>query len=31
VIKSADVFVDATGLIHATDYNAGLSIIEFAD
>jgi len=24
------VFVDAAGLIYATDYNAGLSIIEFA-
>jgi len=30
VIQSADVFVDAAGLIYATDYNAGLSIIEFA-
>jgi hypothetical protein len=29
VIQSADVFVDAAGLIYATDYNAGLSIIEF--
>ncbi len=29
VIQSADVFVDAGGLIYATDYNAGLSIIEF--
>ncbi|MGA2492964.1 MAG: hypothetical protein ABSF67_08430 [Roseiarcus sp.] len=30
VIQSADVLVDAAGLIYATDYNAGLSIIEFA-
>jgi hypothetical protein len=30
VIQSADVFVDAAGLVYATDYNAGLSIIEFA-
>jgi hypothetical protein len=30
VIQSADVFVDADGLIYATDYNAGLSIIEFS-
>jgi hypothetical protein len=30
VIQSADVFVDAAGLIYATDYNAGLSVIEFA-
>lgn len=29
VIQSADVFVDAGGLIYATDYNAGLSIIEY--
>ncbi len=29
VIQTADVFVDAGGLIYATDYNAGLSIIEF--
>ena len=29
VIQSADVFVDAGGLIYATDYNGGLSIIEF--
>lgn len=29
VIQTADVFVDAAGLIYATDYNAGLSIIEF--
>lgn len=29
VIQSCDVFVDAQGLIYATDYNAGLSIIEY--
>ena len=29
VIQSADVFVDAGGLIYATDYNAGLYILEF--
>lgn len=29
VIQSADVFVDARGLIYATDYNAGLYILEF--
>ncbi len=29
VIQSADVFVDAAGLIYATDYNSGLSILEF--
>jgi hypothetical protein len=29
VIQSADVFVDAGGLIYSTDYNAGLSIMEF--
>lgn len=29
VIQSADVFVDAEGLIYATDYNAGLEIIEY--
>jgi hypothetical protein len=29
VIQSADVFVDAAGLIYATDYNAGLCVIEF--
>jgi len=28
VIQSADVFVDATGLIYCTDYNAGLYIME---
>jgi hypothetical protein len=30
VIQSADVFVDAAGLIYATDYNAGLYVMEFA-
>ena len=29
VIQSADVFVDAAGLIYSTDYNGGLYIIEF--
>ena len=29
VIQSADVVVDAQGLIDATDYNAGLEIIEY--
>lgn len=29
VIQSADVFVDAGGLIYATDYNAGLLVLEF--
>jgi hypothetical protein len=29
VIQSADVFVDANGLIYMTDYNSGLDIIEF--
>ena len=29
VIQSADVFVDASGLIYCTDYNAGLYIMEF--
>ena len=29
VIQSADVYVDAAGLIYSTDYNAGLSIMEF--
>lgn len=29
VIQSADVFVDANGLVYATDYNAGLEIIEY--
>src|SRR5690348_15283190 len=29
VIQSADVFVDAAGIVYATDYNGGLSIMEF--
>ena len=29
VIQSADVFVDAAGLIYCTDYNAGLHVMEF--
>ncbi len=29
VIQSCDVFVDAQGIIYCTDYNAGLSIIEY--
>jgi hypothetical protein len=29
VIQSADVFVDSKGLIYATDYNAGLYVLEF--
>ncbi|NDL63628.1 LVIVD repeat-containing protein [Acerihabitans arboris] len=29
VIQSCDVFVDARGIIYSTDYNAGLSIIEY--
>jgi hypothetical protein len=29
VIQSADVFVDAGGLVYATDYNAGLYIMEY--
>jgi hypothetical protein len=29
VIQSADVFVDAAGLIYSTDYNAGLLILEY--
>jgi len=30
VIQSADVFVDAGGLIYSTDYNAGLFILEYS-
>jgi hypothetical protein len=30
VIQSADVFVDAPGLIYSTDYNAGLFILEYS-
>lgn len=29
IIQSCDVFVDAGGIIYSTDYNAGLSIIEY--
>ena len=29
VIQSADVFVDAGGVIYSTDYNGGLYILEF--
>ncbi|KHS67246.1 signal peptide protein [Pectobacterium brasiliense] len=29
IIQSCDVFVDADGIIYSTDYNAGLSIIEY--
>jgi hypothetical protein len=29
VIQSADVFVDADGLIYSTDYNGGLYILEY--
>ncbi|MFP1789002.1 LVIVD repeat-containing protein [Lonsdalea quercina] len=29
VIQSCDVFVDAEGMVYSTDYNAGLSIIEY--
>ncbi|MCG8706916.1 LVIVD repeat-containing protein [Brenneria sp. 4F2] len=29
VIQSCDVFVDAEGIVYSTDYNAGLSIIEY--
>ncbi|WP_174871113.1 LVIVD repeat-containing protein [Pectobacterium polaris] len=29
IIQSCDVFVDASGIIYSTDYNAGLSIIEY--
>ena len=29
VIQSADVFVDARGLVYCTDYSAGLYIVEF--
>ncbi|MDY4384007.1 LVIVD repeat-containing protein [Pectobacterium brasiliense] len=29
IIQSCDVFVDAEGIIYSTDYNAGLSIIEY--
>lgn len=29
IIQSCDVFVDAHGIIYSTDYNGGLSIIEY--
>jgi hypothetical protein len=29
VIQSADVFVDAAGLVYSTDYNGGLYVMEF--
>jgi hypothetical protein len=29
VIQSADIFVDKAGLIYATDYNGGLTILEY--
>jgi hypothetical protein len=29
VIQSADVFVDATGVVYSTDYNGGLYVMEF--
>jgi hypothetical protein len=29
VIQSADVFVDRQGLIYSTDYNAGLTVMEY--
>ena len=29
VIQSCDVFVDAQGVIYSTDYNGGLSVIEY--
>jgi hypothetical protein len=29
VIQSADVFVDAAGIIYSTDYNGGLYVMEF--
>lgn len=29
VIQSADVFVDINGIVYSTDYNSGLSIIEY--
>lgn len=29
VIQSADLYVDANGIIYSTDYNAGLSILEY--
>ena len=29
VIQSADVFVDASGVVYSTDYNGGLYVMEF--
>jgi hypothetical protein len=29
VLHSADVHVDAAGLVYVTDFNAGLSIMEY--
>ncbi len=29
VLQSCDVFVDAQGIIYSTDYNGGLSVIEY--
>ncbi len=29
IIQSCDVFVDTQGIIYSTDYNGGLSIIEY--
>jgi len=29
VIQSADVFVDAAGIVYSTDYNGGLYVMEF--
>jgi hypothetical protein len=29
VIQTADIFVDAAGLIYVTDYNAGLYVLEY--
>ena len=29
VIQSCDVFVDARSIIYSTDYNGGLSVIEY--
>jgi hypothetical protein len=29
VIQSADIFVDKAGLVYSTDYNGGLTILEY--
>jgi hypothetical protein len=29
VIQSADVFVDAEGIMYMTDYNAGLYVLQY--